>query len=557
MEVASVSTNVITKSNISTSTDLLTMNTFWIDLQAHLPWHVYPDFTGYVWEVMVKANGSNTTYVGGLPVVTINNPPDCLQPNTVYYLKSTTSGYISPKIYSFHTSVANADADIKIDFVTGEMGTGSTFNLIFIRKNYTQNTPNGGSVKLNRFIAEPLGEMACCYKETFGNMTEASFYFAPLGATVTCKKTSLSTVGYGPDLKVSYQGTSGIYSFTIEGSVTYLNLVVRWRQLFGTLGTPGAYYDNVTHTIPLTITGTYEYSYVSPAPYSDFGSGTITFQTPMTIPDVRLYMPDAYLFVATGHHKSVGTIDTTLTYDTGTGCWVSEVLNHYNIPGRIYFSANIVPRDFGHAGDWVLGLRREGPLLPYGITWNDYAYTNAYDETRVDLWSFSISSTGVYGGGYRYLVDGNAFTVNMLTGGQDTVPLPNPRVHMAEPNRTVPDGYGGTVVQYKMKVVASNGWTVDWPLTNQIAALPNGTPLVFYYGPMAISYSYYQRAIKSRFTAFSTYHSTTSAGGHPTKGLFRDDLRDSAFWQGADRFVIRSDSNDCYMTSLPPLPPPS
>jgi hypothetical protein len=37
------------------------------------------------------------------------------------------------------------------------------------------------------------------------------------------------------------------------------------------------------------------------------------------------------------------------------------------------------------------------------------------------------------------------------------------------------------------------------------------------------------------------------------KGLFRDDLRDSAFWQGADRFVIRSDSNDCYMTSLPPL----
>jgi len=543
MELASVSTNVIDKTNISTSTDLLTMNTLWIGLEAHLPWHMYPSFTGYVWEVMVKPIGSITTYVGGLPVVTIHNLPDCLQPNTVYYLKSTTSSFTFPKIYSFHTSVANADADIKIDFVEGDMGTGTTFNLIFIRKNYTGGSPNGGSQKLNRFIAEPLGEMACCYKETFEIMTEASFYFAPTGEIVVCKK-SIFTEGasydYGPDPGGSYTGTSGIYSFTIGGVFNFGGgiLVVRWRQWFGT------YWDNVTHVIPVTITGTYTCSYVSPSPHADFGSGTITFQTPMTIPDIRLYMPDAYLFVATGHHKSVGTIETTLTYDTGIRCWVSEVLDYYNIPGRIYFSANIVPRDLGNEGDWLLGLKRQ-VVWPYTYSSNDYAYTTSV-ETEIDLWVPSFFLTGSRPP--KNLYDPNVYT------GSGPAYVPNPRVHMAVPKTTVLDVYGMPVDVYQMKVMNSDGVTIDTALTEQIAALPNGTPLVFVYGPMAISYSYYQRAIKSRFTAFSTFHSTTSTG-HPTKGLFRDDLRDSAFWQGADRFVIRSDSNDCYMTSLPPLAP--
>ena len=534
MELASVSTNVITKSNISTSTNLLTMSTSWIQLEAHLPWHT----ASYVWEVMVKANGSTTAYsLDGIPTVTINNPPDCLQQNNVYYMKSTTSSYVSPKIYSFHTTVANADADIKIDFVAGEMGTGTSFNLIFIRKNYTGGLPNSGSQKLNRFIAEPLGEMACCFPETFSNMTEASFYFAPTGETVVCKRSSIvqgGTTIYLSPYGRPYGGTSGIYSFALGIDTFSASLVVSW----------GNWASMTTHTIPLTITGTYTCSFDSPAPYAGFGSGTITFQTPMTIPDVRLYMPDAYLFVATGHHISVGTINTTLTYDTSSGCWVSEVLNHYNIPGRIYFSAPIVPRDFGNAGDWNFVMKNE-TIYPYALTWNDYAYADSI-ETRVDLWKASS-------GGYRYLVDGLFWTVNNITGGQDYVPLPNPRVHMAESSRTTTlGGYNGTEVFYKMKVVESDGVTIDTALTNQIAALPNGTPLVFVYGAMAISYSYYQRAIKSRFTAFTNYDSGLYTYP-PFKGLFKDDLRTSTFWQGADRFVIRSDSNDCYMTSLPPL----
>jgi hypothetical protein len=530
MELASVSTNVITKSNISTSTNLLTMSTSWIQLEAHLAWHT----ASYVWEVMVKANGSTTAYsLDGIPTVTFNNPPDCLQQNTVYYLKSTTSSFTSPKIYSFHTTVANADADIKIDFVAGEMGTGSTFSLIFIRKNYNQNVPHGGSVKLNRFIAEPLGEMACCYPDTFSNMTEASFYFAPTGETVVCKRSSITGFGttfYLRPFGIPYNGTSGIYSFSVGAG----GIIVNWKEWFG-------YWADMTHTIPATVTGTYECSYVSPAPHADFGSGTITFQTPMTIPDVRLYMPDAYLFVATGHHISVGTIDTTLTYDTGTGCWVSEVLNHYNIPGRIYFSANIVPRDFGNAGDWNFVMKNEH-IYPYALTWNDYAYVDSIDM-RVDFYGQKTGAKSLY--------DTNPIVVN---GTFFTAYLPNPRVHMAESSRTTTlGGYNGTEVFYKMKVMESDGLTTDWALTNQIAALPNGTPLVFVYGPMAISYSYYQRAIKSRFTAFTTGDSGPFTYP-PFKGLFKDDLRTSTFWQGADRFVIRSDSNDCYMTSLPALP---
>jgi hypothetical protein len=477
---------------------------------------------------MVKANGSTTAYsLDGIPTVTFNNPPDCLQPNTVYYLKSTTSSFTSPKIYSFHTSVANADADIKIDFVEGEMGTGSTFNLIFIRKNYTGGLPNSGSQKLNRFIAEPLGEMACCYKNTFDNMTEASFYFAPTGETVVCKRSSITGLGvtfYLQPIGYPYGGTSGIYSFSLSAG----GIIVRWKEWFG-------YWADMTHTIPVTITGTYTCSFNSPAPHADFGSGTITFQTPMTIPDVRLYMPDAYLFVATGHHKSVGTVETTLTYDTGTGCWVSEVLNHYNIPGRIYFSAPIVPRDFGNAGDWNFEMKNE-TIYPYTITWNDYAYVDSIDM-RLDVFANK--------GGVKSLYDPN---VNL--GPVGPAYLPNPRVHMAESNRTITGAYGPSEA-YKIKVINTD-LTIDTALTNQIAALPNGTPLVFVYGPMALSYSYYQRAIKSRFTAFTTADSGPFTYP-PFKGLFKDDLRTSTFWQGADRFVIRSDSNDCYMTSLPPL----
>ena len=527
MEVASVSTNVITKSNISTSTNLLTMSTSWIQLEAHLPLHT----ASYVWEVMVKANGSTTAYsLDGIPTVTINNPPDCLQQNTVYYLKSTTSSFTSPKIYSFHTTVANADSDVKIDFVVGEMGTGTTFSLIFIRKNYNQNTPNGGSIKLNRFITEPLGEMACCYKDTFENMTEASFYFAPTGETVVLKRNSFTipvASYYGQPIGYSYGGSSGIYTFALD----FVSLTARWIYTYSN----GAS-EVRSATFSFTATELYQGTFSESITYPEFGSGTITFQTPMTIPDVRLYMPDAYLFVATGHHISVGTIETTLIYDTGTGCYVSEVLNYYNIPGRIYFSAPIVPRDFGNEGDWRFVMKYD-PNYPSYSFWNDYSYASL-EDMRVDFYGQKTGAKTIY--------------EDVNVGLYFSVPIENPRVHMTEPNRTRSDGYGGTVTIRKMIVRDSDGTTTDWALTNQIAALPNGTPLVFVYGPMAISYSYYQRAIKSRFTAFSTFHSTTNTG-HPTKGLFRDDLRDSAFWQGADRFVIRSDSNDCYMTSLPPL----
>jgi hypothetical protein len=535
MELASVSTNVITKSNISTSTNLLTMSTSWIQLEAHLAWHT----ASYVWEVIVKANGSTTAYsLDGIPTVTFNNPPDCLQPNTVYYLKSTTSSFVSPKIYSFHTTVANADADIKIDFVAGEMGTGTSFNLIFIRKNYTGGLPNSGSQKLNRFIAEPLGEMACCYPDTFSNMTEASFYFAPTGETVVCKRTSFTEGAsgyYSPPFGGSYQGTSGIYGFTAGPG----GIVVRWAEFFGT------YWETVYHSIPANTTGTYTSSFVSPAPHAEFGSGTITFQTPMTIPDVRLYMPDAYLFVATGHHISVGTIETTLTYDTGTGCYVSEVLNHYNIPGRIYFSAPIVPRDFGNAGDWVSALKLNS-VRAYQTSLNDYAYASL-DEMAQDFYWAGYS--GDFG-----LTPGSTERKILAEGGYGlaTYPIPQPRIYMTEPKKIVNDYYGTPHDVYKMLVVGAD-YTVDWDTTDQIAALPNGTPLVFVYGAMAISYSYYQRAIKSRFTAFTTGDSGPFTYP-PFKGLFKDDLRTSTFWQGADRFVIRSDSNDCYMTSLPVLP---
>lgn len=535
MELASVSTNVITKSNISTSTNLLTMATSWIQIEAHLAWHT----ASYVWEVMVKANGSTTAYsLDGIPTVTFNNPPDCLQTNTVYYLKSTTSSFTSPKIYSFHTTVANADADIKIDFVLGEMGTGSNFNLIFIRKNYTQNIPWGGSVKLNRFIAEPLGEMACCYPDTFSNMTEASFYFAPTGETVVCKRTSFTEMAsyyYSPPTGGSYRGSSGIYGFTLS----FQSLVARWLYTY-----PNGASEVISATFPFTVTGLYQGTFSASITYPELGSGTITFQTPMTIPDVRLYMPDAYLFVATGHHISVGTIETTLTYDTGTGCYVSEVLNYYNIPGRIYFSAPIVPRDFGNAGDWDSALKLNS-VRAYQASLNDYAYASLDEMAQDFYWAGYSGDFGLTPGSteWKILAEGG--------WGLATYPIPQPRIYMSEPKKVVNDNYGNPHDVYKMLVVGAD-YTVDWDLTNQIGALPNGTPLVFVYGAMAISYSYYQRAIKSRFTAFSTFHSTTSTG-HPSKGLFRDDLRDSAFWQGADRFVIRSDSNDCYMTSLPAL----
>jgi hypothetical protein len=515
MEIASVSTNVITKSNISTSTDLLTMSTSWIQLEAHLPWHVYPDFTGYVWEVMVKAIGSVTTYVGGFPVVTIYTLPDCLQENTLYYLKSTTSAYISPKIYSFHTSVANADADIKIDFIAGEMGTGTSFNLIFIRKNYTQNTPWGGSVKLNRFIAEPLGEMACCYKDTFSAMTEATFYFAPTGETVTMNFTDTSSYAYsGLTDPVPYRAKSGIYQLLL--SKTFLQ--IRWADIYG---------NSVFASQPFTITELYQGTLSPCIAYPEFVQAVVTFQTPLVIPDVRLYMPDAYLFVATGHHISVGTLEITLTYDTGTGCWVSDVLDYYNIPGRIYFSAEMLPRDFGNTGDWWFSFKPN--YFP-----EEYALSG-HQEMSNNFWPLIA--------GPKYLTSsGVAFGANQYC-----------RIHYSIPSYY--GGYYGLDLISIYQVRNADG-SLDTALTNQVDSLPAGTPLVFQYGPMAISYSYYQRAIKSRFTAFSTFHSTTSTG-HPRKGLFRDDLRDSTFWQGADRFVIRSDSNECYMTSLPPLPPPS
>ena len=511
MEVASVSTNVITKSNISTSTNLLTMSTSWIQLEAHLPWHT----ASYVWEVMVKANGSTTAYsLDGIPTVTINNPPDCLQQNNVYYMKSTTSSYVSPKIYSFHTTVANADADIKIDFVAGEMGTGTSFNLIFIRKNYTGGLPNSGSQKLNRFIAEPLGEMACCFPDTFSAMTEATFYFAPTGETVTMNFTDTSSYAYsGLTDPVPYRAKSGIYQLLL--SKTFLQ--IRWADIYG---------NSVFASQPFAITGLYQGTLSPCIAYPEFVSAVVTFQTPLVIPDVRLYMPNAYLFVATGHHISVGNLEITLTYDTGSGCWVSGVLNYYNILGRIYFSVEMLPRDFGNVGDWWFSFKENHIPEEFALS--------SYQEMNTDFWPLAVE----LGTEPKAITWRGASPILQL--------LPNSRVHFSIPSYL----QNGNLL-YTYKVYNPDG-SVDSVLTNQVDSLPAGTPLVFQYGPMAISYSYYQRAIKSRFTAFTTGDSGPFTYP-PFKGLFKDDLRTSTFWQGADRFVIRSDSNDCYMTSLPPL----
>ena len=453
MDISPYSTNVITKSNVNTSTNLLVMFTQWPALEAHLAWHT----ASYVWEVMVKSNGSTTTYVGGLPVTIINNPPDCLQQNTIYYMKANASGY------SFHTTVANADADIKIDFVAGEMGTGTTFNLIFIRKNYTQNTPNGGSVKLNRFIAEPLGEMACCYKDTFENMTKATFYFPPAGIEITLT----GGVGMGEFLyqqpgATSFAPKTTLWTSTpiagtpvVDGGSGYYTVSLYRDHIHISWGIN--YWDSAD--LYVTSSALYTGFFSASATWPQFGSGNITYHTPLVIPDLRLFLPDAYFFVATGHHISLGTIDTTLTYDRPSGCYVSDVFNYYNIPGRMWFEVELVPRDYGGAIDWL------GSAL-----------------TDVSVKSFSD------------------------------------RLWLQDPNPSNPGSSYDT-----------------W----------------YNSGPLAIPYSYYQRARKSRFTAFSDFHAVTSTG-HPSKGFFKDDLRDSAFWQGADRFAIRSDSGSATISSIDP-----
>jgi hypothetical protein len=463
MELASVSTNVITKSNISTSTDLLTMATSWIQLEAHLAWHVYPDFTGYVWEVMVKANGSTTAYsLDGIPTVTFNNPPDCLQPNTVYYLKSTTSSFTSPKIYSFHTSVANADADIKIDFVAGEMGTGTSFNLIFIRKNYRGYYIQGIQQPLNKSLAKDLGEIACCYKDTFENMTKATFYFPPAGREIT--------LGGGVGM--------GLYPFQQPGATAFAPPTTLWSStpIAGTpLFTGGYGYYTITlyryyihiswgnnywesTDLPVTHSGPYTGHFNESATWPQFGSGDITYHTPLVIPDLRISLPDAYFFVATGHHISLGSIDTTLTYDRGSGCYVSDVFNYYNIPGRMWFKVDLVPRDYGGADDWLGNVGGDG-------------YTGQTFENR--LWL------------------------------NDPAPSPN----------------------YSYYTLYNSG-------------------------PLAIYYSYYQRAIKSRYNGF--YYLEWGQFFTP---LFVDDLRTSTFWRGSDKFAIRSDSSAATIERI--TPPPS
>jgi hypothetical protein len=137
---------------------------------------------------------------------------------------------------------------------------------------------------------------------------------------------------------------------------------------------------------------------------------------------------------------------------------VSDVFNYYNIPGRMWFKVDLVPRDYGGADDWLGNVGGDG-------------YTGQTFENR--LWL------------------------------NDPAPSPN----------------------YSYYTLYNSG-------------------------PLAIYYSYYQRAIKSRYNGF--YYLEWGQFFTP---LFVDDLRTSTFWRGSDKFAIRSDSSAATIERI--TPPPS
>ena len=172
----------------------------------------------------------------------------------------------------------------------------------------------------------------------------------------------------------------------------------------------------------------------------------VVFSGSQVLPDqLRFYMVDAYLerrerdlvdpIVAEGilNKVELGTIDVLLTYDTDAKAYISDVLNYYEIPGRLIFAplgfGTYYPADYPSVTsgkkyitglsfhDQYLSYAGLSSLAPYGIKLL-YGRYNSYTSGNSGLGfkDFMISQDSLGGFTDFYLPVNHSFTTH-YTGG--------------------------------------------------------------------------------------------------------------------------------------------
>jgi len=299
-----------------------------------------------------------TKYVLDLPIE--------IETEKIYFLR------ISSSVIKVYSTLATAKTQTSpIDFATSASGT--LFIVYFPEKAYAPLT-NAIST-----AAEP-DHIYCCPpvepRKTTDLIDTATITF--LGTTVTLKMKFWNVDAYSWDFsRLAYltapEVTIGSYHYKFEmyfydGPYPSYNRDYTQCRMSVTSNDPSwdAFFPAVTETgttsflnAAFPMSGNLEGDrYVGTYPSGSWVSTSIpvVFSGNQTLPDqLRFYMVDAYLerrerdltdpIVPEGIQNKVelGTIDVLLTYDTDACMYISDVLNYYEIPGRLVYAPDKNP----------------------------------------------------------------------------------------------------------------------------------------------------------------------------------------------------------------------